>query len=120
MTAIVLDKTTPPPTAAGKSGDNGYDRCPTDDCIETDFSFKNGGRDAKGSGHYDWFTYFADPRQGGCGTNWARDTKQGAARRERKGMTPPKWKTASAQKESYTSVPSDAFRDNYERIFGHT
>ena len=31
-----------------------------------------------------------------------------------------RWKTKSAGRERFMSVPSDEFRDNYERAFGHS
>lgn len=106
----------PAPNAA-KSGE-GYDRCPVDGCIETEHVHKNGGVDAHGGSHYDWFMYNADPRQGGCGATWTRDTAQGYRRNVARGIHP-KYVTQSAETGRVISVPSQTFQDNYARIFGH-
>jgi hypothetical protein len=95
-----------------------YDTCPKDQCLTVDRSFKHGGTDNKGEEHVKWAMYNADPRKGGCGNNWARDTKQGVAANNEKGRDP-KWKAESAELDRTFSMPSDAYRDNYERIFGH-
>lgn len=110
-----MDRThgNPPPNLA-KSGE-GYDRCPLDGCIEVDHSHKNGGVDGHGGSHYDWFMYNADPRKGGCGATWTRDTPQGYARNTAKGVNP-MYQTTSGEVGRVISVPSPAFREGYDRI----
>jgi hypothetical protein len=102
---------------AVKGGD-GYSRCPQDGCLEVDRQFKNGGRDRKGETYLNWEIYSADRREGGCGASWAADTKQGVQEGEKKGYRP-RWVTKDAAANRSYSMPSDAYRDNYERIFGH-
>jgi hypothetical protein len=102
-----------------KDGDY-YDRCPADGCLEVDAAHRS-----EGTGHgehveqyHDWSIYSADARQGGCGASWTRTTTTGAARDHARGRTPVNL-TASAGKERYVSVPTQAYRDNYELAFGH-
>lgn len=98
--------------------DSYYDKCPKDACLTVDRSFKKGGTDNKGQEHLDWSMYNADPRKGGCGNNWTRDTKQGVENNNKRGKDP-KWRAESAAVDRTFSMPTDAYRDNYERIFGH-
>ena len=101
-----------------KDGDY-YDRCPHDGCLEVDASHRSEGLQsgARESVH-DWSIFSADLRAGGCGATWTRTTTTGAAKDRARGVEPANL-TASAGKERYVSVPSDRYRDNYERIFGH-
>lgn len=117
MAHIILKQNTPPPASTAKSGEY-YDRCPHDGCVEVERSYKSGGRDGRKQEHLDWSMYHADPRKGGCGTSWTRDTKQGAERARQRGINP-KWLTQAASTDRTTFTPTDTYRDNYARIFGH-
>lgn len=99
-----------------KDGDY-YDRCPVDDCVEVDRMMKIGGHDGR-TEHLHTSFYSADLRQGGCGALWTRDTTDGANRfRQNNGGADPKWLTRSASRK--LSLPSQAYMDNYARIFKH-
>lgn len=92
-----------------------YSRCPTDGCQEATPQHKNGGVDARGEEFRDWQIFHADPRKGGCGATWSTTTKQGYAARTAKG-NPTRGLTRSAMVDAVSSLPSEAFRRNYERI----
>lgn len=113
MTALKLDKGGVPPPDPSKGGEY-YDRCVVDGCIEVDRSFKSGGKTSKGEEYLDWSMYSADRRAGGCGASWARTTRQGAERDKDKYN--PKWLTRSALRGTAYSMPSDAYREGYDRI----
>lgn len=100
--------------SAAKDGE-GHDRCPVDGCIDVDRSFKSGGKDGKGEHHLSWEMFSADPRKGGCGVPWTRTTRQGQAADEARGVQS-RFLTRSAQAQRTTSIGSDTFRANYERI----
>jgi hypothetical protein len=107
-----------PPVNARKDGDY-YDVCPNDGCMEVDAVHRNeGNRPGPREAQHDWSIFSADPRRGGCGFAWTRTATGGVDKDHRLGRES-RWKTRSATHERFTSVPSDAFRDNYERIFGH-
>ena len=106
---------TPPPVSS-KEGEY-YDVCPRDQCLEVDRQFKNGGKDGKGHEYLSWSMYNADPRRGGCGYTWARTTPQGIAKDHAKGIDT-KWGTRSAETGRSYSLPSQAYQDGWERIFG--
>jgi hypothetical protein len=101
-----------------KDGDY-YDRCPADGCLEVDAAHRS-----EGSGHtaalsrHDWSIFNADRRAGGCGATWTRTTTTGTAIDHAHGRHPTGL-TASAGKARFVSVPSEAFRQNFEAIFGH-
>lgn len=96
--------------------DTYHDRCPNDGCLDVERSFKNGGKTIKkGEEYANWSMYNADPRRGGCGTSWARTTKQGVAEDQSKGVNP-KWLTDSAQTGRSFSLPSEQFRENWDHI----
>ena len=108
-----------PPVNAKKDGDY-YDTCPNDGCLETDAAHRNEGlRPGPREAQHDWSIFNADPRKGGCGFTWTRTSGTGVQRDHGLGRES-RWKTRSAGRESFVSVPSDAFRDNYERAFGHS
>lgn len=112
MTAVhIHDDKTPPPANATKDG-TFYDRCPEDGCLEADPTYVLGG----GEQFRDASVYFADPRKGGCGTNWSRTTRQGAERDRSRGVNP-KWLTQGASLDRYTSLPSERYRRNYDCAF---
>ncbi len=71
----------------------------------------------EGQNHY-WDMYSCDQREGGCGNNWTRTTKAGVEWNERKGQQT-RWLTTGAEIGRVVSVPSEAYRSNYERAFGH-
>jgi hypothetical protein len=114
VTAIhIRDDERPLDYSAAKSGDF-YDRCPYDACIEVDASHRNEGKGDHESAH-EWSIYSADRRSGGCGGTWTRTNAIGAQRRngDVKGLT------QDAQRDRAYSLPSQAYQDQYERIFGH-
>ncbi|HSS25385.1 MAG TPA: hypothetical protein VLL82_13525 [Mycobacterium sp.] len=101
-----------------KDGDY-YDRCPHDGCLEVDAAHRSEGNLAgPREAYHDWSIFNADARQGGCGATWTRTTTTGAVKDQARGVTSANL-TASAGKDRYVSVPSDAFRSHYEAIFGH-
>jgi len=101
-----------------KDGDY-YDRCPEDGCLEVDAAHRSeGSQPGPREMYHDWSIFSADQRQGGCGATWTRTTTTGARKDRARGVEPANL-TASAGKERYVSVPSDSYRNNYERIFGH-
>lgn len=102
-----------------KDGDY-YDRCPHDGCLEVDAAHRSEGTGHGGlvESRHDWSIFSADLRAGGCGATWTRTTTTGAVRDRARGVEPANL-TASAGKERHVSVPSQAFRDHYEAIFGH-
>lgn len=95
-----------------------YDRCPFDGCVEVERSYKIGGRDGRGETYLDASIYFSDPRRGGCGRPWSRTTRQGAEQDEERGV-PTRWLTRSARRGRSVFIPSERYRENYARIFGH-
>lgn len=112
MAYIQVDKGGSPPPVSTKDGTD-YDRCPKDGCIEVDPMYRIGSDvNQRAAG------YYADVRKGGCGMNWARTEKQGVARDQARGLNP-KWPTRAAGTGRFVLEPTDAYRENYERIFGH-
>lgn len=95
-----------------------YDDCVNPDCGERDvvLRFKSGGRDGHGEEYRDWSIFHCDPRGGGCGTTWERTTKQGAQRGVAKNYPTPRL-TRDADRTIF--APTEAYRSNYSRIFGH-
>ena len=112
---IYIPATTQPKVDPGKSGEY-YDRCPLDGCMEVERNHKLGGHDSRGEEHLLWSTYTADPRRGGCGHSWSRTTKQGLARNDTRNRSTAGL-TRAADRDVITSVPSQAYRDNYDRAF---
>jgi hypothetical protein len=107
-----------PPVNPHKDGDY-YDRCPHDGCLEVDALHRSEGSQAgpRESTH-DWSIFNADRKAGGCGFTWTRTSSSGVKRDESLGRAS-RWRTRSAGKEAFVSVPSDSYRANYEAIFGH-
>jgi hypothetical protein len=108
-----------PPANPRKDGEY-YDTCPSDGCIEVDRIHKMGGTtgyDVGSQEYLDWSMFSADRRKGGCGTLWARTTRQGAQMHAERGMGDPKWLTRGATRT--LSMPSQQYMDNYAAIFGH-
>lgn len=114
MANIHLPHEGPAPVVGSKDGDY-YDRCPRDGCLEVDARYKAGGIDGRGGEHRHWSLFTADRKRGGCGEVWARTTRQGRARDLQAGVQS-KWATRAAAVERATSVPSEAFRTNWDRI----
>lgn len=123
MVSIIVkpDPDSPSPKGVQVKGGDGYSRCPEDGCLEVERRFKIGGQDMKGENHLDAEIYHADRAQGGCGANWAPDTKQGAERNRANLGREPRWLNDSAATDrSYSLAPqSQEYADNYRRIFGH-
>lgn len=118
MLVKVAGGTTLPPAAnEGKDGDY-YDVCPTHGGEEVEAKFKAGGRDGKGEEYRDWSIFSSDIRDGGCGDSWSRTTASGAERLRTHGKEPAQL-TRGAQRTIMPSPTSEAYRENYERIFGH-
>ena len=93
-----------------------YDSCPS--CgTERERTAKHGGVDTTGETYLNWSMYNCNPMQGGCGSNWTRTTPQGVARDAQRGVQS-RWHTQSAGTARFTSVPSDAYRANFDRAFG--
>lgn len=113
MTAFI-DHAKPTQAYSNTDGE-GHDRCPVDNCIDVDRSFKSGGKDGNGEHHLSWEMFSADPRKGGCGTPWTRTTRQGQAADAVRGVQS-RFLTRSAQAQRVTSLPSDTFQANYDRI----
>jgi len=106
-----------PPVNAHKDGDY-YDSCPNDGCLEVDAVHRSEGNQAGMREQvHDWSIFNADVRRGGCGFTWTRTTPSGAER-DRAAGREPRWRTRSASGR-FMSVPSEAFRANYEAAFGH-
>lgn len=100
---------------------DGLSRCPRDQCIEVERQFKHGGTTIKkGEKYLNWEMYNADRKQGGCGTSWTVDTPQGVQEAEQQGRAKPRWVNEAAATGRSYSMPSEAFSDAYERIFGHS
>lgn len=98
---------------------NFYDDCPDPACGNRDvpMSFKNGGLNPRnGERYHSWSIFHCDC----CGVNWSRDSRQGTEERAAKGQEPAKGHESSVilgRTVFYGASP--AYRDNYERIFGH-
>jgi len=107
---------TPAPLAnEHKEGDD-HDVCPVHGGDEVEALHKAGGTDGKGEEYRDWQIFSSDLRNGGCGDAWSRTTSTGAQRLADTGRTPQQLTKGATR--TY-SLPSDQFRSNYERIFGH-
>lgn len=98
------------------SEDLDYSRCPTDGCKEVGTQYKNGGISmGKREEYRDWQIFHADPRQGGCGATWSTATKQGYQARSAKGQYT-RGLTRNALLDTVHSLPSDAYRRNWELV----
>ena len=97
-----------------------YSRCPADGCGVVERMAKIGGQSSKGENYLDAAFYTADRRKGLCGSSWAIDTKQGVEQAQSRGINP-KWKSGSAatNRKFILSPTSEAYQENYKRIFGH-
>jgi hypothetical protein len=84
-----------------------YDRCPNCGSAEEPV-FRLPGRSI----------YSCDLKKGGCGASHARTDKRALREDHSKGINT-KWPSHSAAVNRSISVPSQSYRDNYERVFGH-
>lgn len=97
-----------------------YDDCIHPDCGQRDVTpqFRLGENAAGTMGSPDRVIYHHDAKEGGCGTTWSR-TRAPAIEEDHARGVQTKWGTGSAIRAAYVSVPSDRYRDNYARVFGH-
>lgn len=97
-----------------------YDDCPNPSCGKRDIEPAHRLGDSADGNHGtpDGVIYYCDPREGGSGDSWTRARGSVADDRAKKGLST-KNLTGDAMRGAYVSVPSDAFRNNYERAFGH-
>lgn len=65
-----------------------------------------------------WQQYNHDRKAGGCGATWTRTTAQGLERNTTRDQQT-KWLTGAASTERRYFTPSEAYRSNYQRVFGH-
>jgi hypothetical protein len=79
---------------------------------------------APASEHQNWATYVCggggkgSPGDG-CGNNWAVTTQHGLEHNAAVGVDTLGKRPLDVKTERYVSAPSEAYRANYERIFGH-
>lgn len=99
-----------------KGIDHGVAHCPNDG-TEIPLAYKWGAADSSG----DLSSGIAchDSRQGGCGMSFPVDSTQGVREAEARGDKPRVFVSEAAATKRTYSMPSDAFRDNYRRAFGH-
>lgn len=108
-----------PPANPHKDGDY-YDTCPQDGCMEVDALHRSEGSQAgQREATHDWSIFNADRKRGGCGFTWTRTTPTGAAHDHALGREP-RWGTRALGAERFVSAPSEAYRSQYEAIFGHS
>jgi hypothetical protein len=93
--------------------------------LEVDYVARNEGDGSQGHEHeggretaHEWSIYSADMRAGGCGAAWTRTNATGVERYNALGKQPVGLTSAAEAGRSYF-FGSDAYRDQYERIFGH-
>lgn len=115
MTAVHVPKE-PGRETAIKGGD-GYSRCPYDDCAESEVQFTDGGRDSRGHEYRGHEIYNTNIKDGNCGRPWAVDTSEGLAKAHQQGRQP-MFVSQQAGKATSYSLPSEAFKAGWDRIFG--
>lgn len=103
-------------SVAVKGIDHGVARCPNDG-TEIPLNYKWGS--APSSGDISSGIACHDSRQGGCGMSFPVDSTQGVREAEARGDKPRTFVSDAAATGRTYSMPSDAFRDQYARIFGH-
>ena len=64
------------------------------------------------------YIYGHDLRDGGCGATWNRTGRAGIERAAKAGYDP-KWPVTSVAVGRVYFTPSKAYRDNFDRAFGH-
>lgn len=100
------------PLDSHREGD-GFDRCPVDGCIETEAFFHTPVMPR--------YMFSADPRKGGCGALWNRNTAQAAQfQHDHRHNDLNGRMTHSAEVGRVISIPSKKFSSEYARIFGHS
>lgn len=88
----------------------GWDTCPTCDTdVEPVHEKVNEHGDPQ------WFMYSHDQREGGCGANWTRTTKEGLKHNEQVNQQT-KWLSASADVGRVHSLPTAAYQRGYDAI----
>ncbi len=114
MANVIIPKEGDPTAGAPSKDGTDYDNCPNAACgtRDVDKRWKFGGKDSKGEEYRFWSMYHCDD----CGVNWSRTTRQGEEYYARRGQNRSKWKTAAADKQRFTSAPSERYRANYELI----
>jgi len=123
VTAIhIPDKERPLDYNPRKSGEF-YDTCPHDGCMEVEVAHRNEGdggygQETRGNREtaHEWSIFSADRRAGGCGGVWTRTAPTGAARDRSLGREPKGLTQDAATGRSYF-FPSEAYSNNYDRIF---
>lgn len=103
-------------TVPMKGIDHGVAVCPNDG-TEIPLAYKWGS--APSSGDISSGIACHDSRQGGCGTSFPVDSRQGVREAEERGDKPRLFVSEAVATGRTYSLPSDSFRDNYEGIFGH-
>lgn len=120
MTGIIVNDKERPYEVRADVGGVDHDTCPNPNCgkvgIEPTDRIGVSGDGMAGSP--DGMIYYCDPRDGGSGDSWTRSSKDIIEQRTRKGLAT-KNPTGTATRGTYVSTPSEAFRANYERAFGH-
>lgn len=123
MTAIHLPKDEQPLDYNPRKTGEFYDTCPHDGCMEIEATHRNEGNGGYGQETrggretaHEWSIFSADRRAGGCGGVWTRTAPTGAQRYRALGREPKGLTSDAAAGRSY-SLPSDAYRDQYDRIF---
>ncbi len=91
-------------------------RCPADGCLDVNplMAAHTGpvGKDAPRT------AYSADRRDGGCGNFWFETSAAAAHNDQQRGITPKYLKEEARVGRAYF-LPTEAYQENYERIFGH-
>jgi hypothetical protein len=100
------------PVSTKVSGDY-YDTCPNCGSHDVEPFHITGSED-----HHLHSLYCHDRKKGGCGYNWTRTDARAAVRDRKRGINP-KWLTSGGITNRVVSVPSEAYRENFARIFGH-
>jgi hypothetical protein len=89
-------------------------RCPTDGCLDVEpLMAAHTGPKAKDAPRT---FYNADRRLGGCGTTWAEASAAAAHNDRQRGINPKHLKEEARIGRAYF-LPSDGYRENYDRIF---
>jgi hypothetical protein len=91
-----------------------HDHCPS---CDTDVEASDGFGGEHGTPRM-WSQFVHDRKEGGCGAIWTRTTQYGLDRNtSRNAQT--KWLTTGASAGRVYSLPSKAYEDGWERIYGH-
>jgi len=103
-------------------GDRGYAYSTCDHCGTDNEPFHVNG--APGTAQQNWATYVCGgagkgSASDGCGANWSVTTRAGVEHNEAIGHHTIGRLTSDVISGRYISAPSEAYRNNYERAFGH-